>query len=82
VAVEARNGENERNRFAERNQRFRERGARHWNHWDAKSKDFARSFVFNGLAAVLFRASRMGSPASASGFRFGRRWTAERLIST
>jgi hypothetical protein len=49
------NGENERNSFAERNQRFRTRGRKSLKSLGHEMRDFARLFVFNGLATIFFR---------------------------
>jgi hypothetical protein len=68
---EAKNSASERNCFAERNERFREGVVSHWNHWGAKSGNFAGLFIFNGLSSISFRgfaACDSGSPSRAAIF--------------
>jgi hypothetical protein len=52
---EAKNSENERIRFAKRNEGFRIAGRKSLKSLAAANHDFAGSFVFNGLSAISFR---------------------------
>ena len=52
---EAKNSENERIRFAKRNEGFRIPGRKPLKSLGAANHDFAGSFVFKGLSAISFR---------------------------
>jgi hypothetical protein len=52
---EAKNSENERIRFAKRNEGFRIAGRKPLKSLGAADHDFAGSFVFKGLSAISFR---------------------------